>query len=64
VILDRDAKFDQEVILFLKATGLTAKRTKVQSPWQNGTAERWVGSCRLHDSLAKDAPEQRAMNKD
>ena len=46
VILDRDAKFDDSVITFLRATGLTAKRTSVQSPWQNGTAERWVGSCR------------------
>jgi putative transposase len=46
VILDRDAKFDAEVITFLKATGLTPKRTSVQSPWQNGVAERWVGSCR------------------
>jgi len=91
VILDRDAKFDREVIQFLKATGLTPKRTSVQSPWQNGTAERWVGSCRreildhvivlneahlrrlmreyisyhhqdrVHDSLAKDTPEQRAI---
>ncbi len=46
VILDHDAKFDAHVIAFLKATGLRPKRTSVQSPWQNGTAERWVGSCR------------------
>jgi putative transposase len=46
VILDRDAKFDATVITFLKATGLKPKRTSIQSPWQNGTAERWVGSCR------------------
>ena len=46
VILDRDSKFDAEVIKFLKATGLKLKRTSVQSPWQNGIAERWVGSCR------------------
>jgi transposase InsO family protein len=46
VILDRDSKFDAEVIKFLKATGLGPKRTSVQAPWQNGTAERWVGSCR------------------
>jgi len=46
VILDRDSKFDDEVITFLKATGLKPKRTSVQAPWQNGTAERWVGSCR------------------
>jgi putative transposase len=30
----------------LKATDLKPKRTSVQSPWQNGIAERWVGSCR------------------
>ena len=46
VILDRDSKFDADVTKFLKATGLKPKRTSVQSPWQNGTAERWVGSCR------------------
>jgi transposase InsO family protein len=46
VILDRDSKFDHEVIAFLKATGLQPKRTSVRAPWQNGIAERWVGSCR------------------
>lgn len=46
VILDRDAKFDAEVVGFLRATGLRAKRTSIRSPWQNGIAERWVGSCR------------------
>jgi putative transposase len=46
LILDRDSKFDGDVIGFLKATGLKPKRTSVRSPWQNGIAERWVGSCR------------------
>jgi transposase InsO family protein len=46
VVLDRDAIFDAEVIGFLKAAGLQPKRTSVQAPWQNGTAERWIGSCR------------------
>ena len=46
VILDRDSIFDANVVAFLKATGLRPKRTGVQSPWQNGTAERWIGSCR------------------
>ena len=46
VILDRDSKFDHEVITFLQASGLQPKRTSVQAPWQNGLAERWVGSCR------------------
>jgi len=46
VILDHDSKFDQGVTDFLKATGLRVKRTGIQAPWQNGLAERWVGSCR------------------
>ena len=29
-----------------KATGLKPKRTSIQSPCQNGTAERWAGGCR------------------
>ena len=38
--------FSAEVVAFLKAAGLKPKRTSVQAPWQNGTAERWIGSCR------------------
>jgi transposase InsO family protein len=44
-IFDHDSKSDADVIAFLKATGLEPKRTSVQAPWQNGTAERWVGNC-------------------
>ena len=46
VLFDRDAKFGSDVVAFLKATGLEPTRTSVQVPWQNGIAERWVGSCR------------------
>ena len=46
VIFDHDSKFNEDVIAFLKATNLKPKRTSIQAPWQNGTAERWVGSCR------------------
>jgi transposase InsO family protein len=93
VILDHDSKFDATVTTFLKATGLKPKRTSIRSPWQNGTAERWVGSCRremldhiialnerhllrlmcdyvsyyhldrVHDSLEKDTPNQRAIEQ-
>jgi hypothetical protein len=38
-IFDRDSTFDQEVVNFLKGTGLKPKRTSVKAPWQNGTAE-------------------------
>jgi hypothetical protein len=34
VILDRDSKFNGEVITFLKATGLQPKRTSPHAPWQ------------------------------
>jgi len=45
LILDRDAKFNADVLDFVKATGLNPKRS-IQSPWKNGIAERWVGGCR------------------
>jgi len=46
-ILDRDAKFGTDVIEFLKASSIKPKHTSPSSPWQNGVAERWIGSCRL-----------------
>jgi putative transposase len=46
MILDPDTKFHGEVLAFLQAAGLKPKRTSVQAPWQNGIAERWVGSIR------------------
>ena len=46
LILDRDQKFDGEVLAFLRSAGVKAKRTSVRAPWQNGLAERWIGSCR------------------
>jgi len=67
VIFDRDSKFDAEVLAFLKATGLTAKRTSVQAPWQNGVAERWVGSCRreiLDHVIALDQQHLRRLIRD
>jgi putative transposase len=46
LLFDHDAKFGFEVESAIEAVGLTAVRTSVRSPWQNGIAERWVGSCR------------------
>jgi putative transposase len=45
-ILDRDTKFDAEVLNVLRSIGLKPKHTSRESPWQNGVAERWIGSCR------------------
>ena len=46
LIFDRDQKFGFEVIAAVKPTRIIPKRTSFRSPWQNGIAERWVGSCR------------------
>jgi putative transposase len=45
-ILDGDAKFGGEVIDLLTASGIKPTRISPASPWQNGVAERWIGSCR------------------
>ena len=45
-LLDHDSKFGEEVIELLTASGMKPTRTSPASPWQNGVAERWIGSCR------------------
>jgi putative transposase len=45
-IFDRDSKFGEAVTERLTATGLKLRRISPASPWQNGVAERWIGSCR------------------
>jgi len=46
LLFDRDAKFGHDVITAIKNLGTQPVRTAFRSPWQNGVAERWVGSCR------------------
>ena len=46
LILDHDAKYGREVPAAMRSMDITAVRTAVGCPWQNGVAERWVGSCR------------------
>jgi len=45
-LLDRDAKFGAEVVSAVREMGSEPTRTAFRCPWQNGVAERWVGSCR------------------
>ncbi len=45
-IFDRDSIFAAEVVAAIRAMGIKPARTAYRSPWQNGTAERWVGACR------------------
>ena len=46
LIYDNDAIFSDDVTRSIKSLGITPKRTAYRSPWQNGTVERWVGSCK------------------
>jgi transposase InsO family protein len=46
LIFDRDAIFSDRVLTTVNALGLRPARTAFRSPWQNGIAERWVGSVR------------------
>ena len=46
LIFDRDTKFSEEVVGTIKSSGIEPSRTPWRSPWQNGTAERWVLSVR------------------
>jgi transposase InsO family protein len=46
LILDNDAIFSTEVAFSIEGFGIRPMRTAFRSPWQNGTAERFVGSVR------------------
>jgi len=46
LLFDRDSKFGADVASIVKAMGSQPLRTAFRSPWQNGVAERWVGSVR------------------
>ena len=46
LVFDRDTIFAASVVSTIRAMGIEPKRTAARSPWQNGVAERWIGSCR------------------
>jgi putative transposase len=46
LLFDRDAKFGAEVFSAVRDMGSEPTHTAFRRPWQNGVAERWVGSCR------------------
>jgi putative transposase len=46
LVFDHDAKYGVEVPRLICSMNITPVRTSIGCPWQNGVAERWVGSCR------------------
>jgi len=67
VIFDHGANFNKEVIETVRSFGINPKRTSFRSPWQNGVAERWVGSCRRdlldHVIIVNDRHLKRMMSE-
>ncbi len=67
LIFDRDTTFNAEVTDTAKSFGIEPKRTSFRSPWQNGVAERWVGSCRRelmdHVIVVNERHPKRLMNE-
>jgi transposase InsO family protein len=46
LVFDRDTIFSVQVVATVKSFGMRPTRTAYRSPWQNGLAERRVGSVR------------------
>jgi transposase InsO family protein len=46
LIYDNDSIFSSRVTELIEQMGIQPRRTAFRSPWQNGIAERWVGSAR------------------
>jgi putative transposase len=46
LIFDNDSIFSPELVRTIRSCGIYPRRTALRSPWQNGTAERLVGSVR------------------
>jgi putative transposase len=46
LLFDHDQKYALEIPTAIRSITITGVRTSIRSPWQNGVAERWVGSCR------------------
>jgi transposase InsO family protein len=67
LIFDRGSNFNPEVIHTVKSLGIQPKRTSFRSPWQNGVAERWVGTCRRdlldHVIVLNERHLKRLMNE-
>jgi transposase InsO family protein len=46
LIHDNDSIFSDRVLDWIEQLGIEPKTTALRSPWQNGLAERWIGTVR------------------
>jgi transposase InsO family protein len=67
LLSDRDSIFGRRVSEWLTGTGIEHRRISYQSPWQNGVAERLVGSVRRelldHVIVLNEAHLRRLLRK-
>ena len=63
MVFDRGPQFNNEVIETVKSFGIQPKRTSFRSPWPNGVAERWVGTCRRDLLILNRRHLKRLMNE-
>jgi transposase InsO family protein len=67
LILDREHTFHGEVLETVASLGVVPVRTAIRSPWQNGAAERFVGTCRrdlLDHIIALNEPHLKRLMAD
>jgi putative transposase len=60
LLFDRDAKLGSDVVSFAKTMASKPTRTGFRIPWQNGVAERWVGSLSTGLAGSRDCVERTA----
>ena len=46
LLFDHDQQYGLEAPVAIRSMDMECVQTSIQSPWQNGVAERWVGGCR------------------
>jgi transposase InsO family protein len=67
LIFDNGSNFNSGVVETIKSFGIEPKQTSFRSPWQNGVAERFVGSCRRdllnHVIILDERHLKRLMNE-
>ena len=64
LVCDRDTIFSAAVVAAIASMGLEPTRTGYKSPWQNGVAERFVGTARrdlLDHAIALDDEHLRRL---
>jgi hypothetical protein len=67
LVFDRDTIFSAEVVATVASMAILPTRTSYQSPWQNGVAERFVGTIRRelldHAIVLDDRHLRRLLNE-